>query len=112
MNAIRPTLVKSLFTSYMYMYMYTCVHLNPCTCIPYRHPSANNRVNVYEHCNVMCLAEPPSPPNCTAFYNLFYGIDPMASRVEPLLDSRFSEISPISVPPYRLYPSGSGVKVY
>jgi len=52
-----------------------------------------------------CRAPPPRP-RCVAFYNLFYTVDFLASRIEPLLDERFVNVMPISVPRYRLYPTG------
>ena len=47
-----------------------------------------------------------SKPFCGSFYNLFYNVDPLASRLEPLLDSHFSTLSPVSVPLYQQYPTG------
>ena len=48
-------------------------------------------------------------PFCGAFYNLFYAIDPLANRLEPLIDSHFSTLSPVSVPLYHRYPTGENV---
>ncbi len=61
---------------------------------------------VNSHLSVLHPA-PPSRPRCTAFYNLFYGLDVLASRLEPLLDKRFSGIAPIPVPSYHHHPRGS-----
>ncbi|VDP52441.1 unnamed protein product, partial [Schistosoma margrebowiei] len=41
-------------------------------------------------------------------YNLFHLTDPCGFRIEPLLDSRFSCISPIFIPQYVRYPLGDG----
>ena len=49
---------------------------------------------------------PPPRPACQFFYNLFYGIDTTASRLEPLLDQRFATISPATIPDYRAFPTG------
>ena len=49
---------------------------------------------------------PPARPRCAAFYNLFYGLDVLASRLEPLLDNRFAEVPPVPIPSYRHYPRG------
>jgi len=49
---------------------------------------------------------PPQPPPCVTFYNLFYGVDHIASRLEPLLDHRFAAVLPMSVPNYKSFPTG------
>ncbi|KAH8878235.1 Protein retinal degeneration B [Schistosoma japonicum] len=41
-------------------------------------------------------------------YNLFHLTDPYGFRIEPLLDNRFSYISPIFIPQYARYPLGDG----
>lgn len=41
-------------------------------------------------------------------YNLFHLTDPCGFRIEPLLDNRFSCISPIFIPQYVRYPLGDG----
>ncbi|CAH8849033.1 unnamed protein product, partial [Trichobilharzia szidati] len=41
-------------------------------------------------------------------YNLFHLTDPCGFRIEPLLDNRFSHISPIFIPQYIRYPLGDG----
>ncbi|XP_018651469.1 phosphatidylinositol transfer protein [Schistosoma mansoni] len=41
-------------------------------------------------------------------YNLFHLTDPCGFRIEPLLDNRFSCISPILIPQYVRYPLGDG----
>jgi hypothetical protein len=48
----------------------------------------------------------PLRPNCSAVYNLFHCWDPMACRVEPLLDERFKSLPPVAVPQYDLFPLG------
>ena len=45
-------------------------------------------------------------PHCVSLYNMFYSVDPLASRLEPLLESLFSFIQPISIPSYQRYPTG------
>nr|XP_026694786.1 membrane-associated phosphatidylinositol transfer protein 2 isoform X1 [Ciona intestinalis] len=47
-------------------------------------------------------------PNCRHVYNLFYSADPSSARIEPLLDSRFSQHSPANVSKYHLFPLGDG----
>ncbi|CAH8518845.1 unnamed protein product [Heterobilharzia americana] len=41
-------------------------------------------------------------------YNLFHLTDPCGFRIEPLLDSRFSHVSPVFIPQYVRYPLGDG----
>ncbi|XP_062523051.1 membrane-associated phosphatidylinositol transfer protein 2-like isoform X2 [Corticium candelabrum] len=48
----------------------------------------------------------PFRPHCSSVYNLFHTWDPVACRVEPLLDNRFSSLSPVSVPQYDIFPLG------
>ena len=45
-------------------------------------------------------------PFCGSFYNLFYNVDPLARRLEPLLDSHFSTLNPVFIPLYHKYPTG------
>ena len=45
-------------------------------------------------------------PFCASFYNLFYAVDPLACRLEPLLDPHFSTLSPVTIPSYHRYPTG------
>lgn len=47
-----------------------------------------------------------SKPACSSFYNLFYSVDSLASRLEPLLDPHFSTLHPVTIPPYQQYPTG------
>nr|XP_022903080.1 protein retinal degeneration B isoform X2 [Onthophagus taurus] len=49
-----------------------------------------------------------SRPACNQIYNMFHPIDPVASRIEPLLSARFSMLSPVNVPRYAKYPLGDG----
>jgi hypothetical protein len=60
----------------------------------------------------LSLSAPPARPACQFFYNLFYGIDTTAARLEPLLDQRFTTISPASVPNYRAFPTGETNGMY
>ena len=48
----------------------------------------------------------PQPPFCSGFYNIFYAVDPLASRVEPVLDHRFRQVDPIVIPTYKQFPKG------
>lgn len=68
--------------------------------------------------NLFCLGSPlsvflalrtPSPSNktdvmpqglCKRFYNIFHWSDPVAYRMEPLLERGYSKIEPILIPPY------------
>ena len=47
-----------------------------------------------------CVTLPgiPLKPCCDKFYNLMYSGDPLASRVEPLLASEFTHITPVWIP--------------
>ncbi|CAD7691822.1 unnamed protein product [Nyctereutes procyonoides] len=45
---------------------------------------------------------------CQQVYNLFHPADPLASRLEPLLEWRFHALLPFSVPRYQRYPLGDG----
>ncbi|XP_060049179.1 membrane-associated phosphatidylinositol transfer protein 2 isoform X2 [Erinaceus europaeus] len=47
-------------------------------------------------------------PACQQVYNLFHPADPSASRLEPLLERRFHELPPFSIPRYQRYPLGDG----
>lgn len=64
---------------------------------------ANRRANNRKMCKM-----PPLKPLCSSFHNLFYGADPLASRIEPLLDDRFAKVEPFAVPRYRFFPRGRG----
>ncbi|KAK1124435.1 hypothetical protein K0M31_006791 [Melipona bicolor] len=68
--------------------------------------------------NLFCLGSPlsvflvlrtPSPSNktdvmpqglCKRFYNIFHWSDPVAYRMEPLLERGYSKIEPVLIPPY------------
>ncbi|EDV21573.1 uncharacterized protein TRIADDRAFT_30191 [Trichoplax adhaerens] len=47
-------------------------------------------------------------PPCDQVYNLFYPIDPIAERLEPVLLGQFSNIPSISVVRFQQYPLGNG----
>ncbi|CAF3635294.1 unnamed protein product [Rotaria socialis] len=47
-------------------------------------------------------------PYCGQLYNLFHACDPNASRIEPLIQSQFSQIPPCCIPRYSQYPLGDG----
>ncbi|OWR54650.1 protein retinal degeneration B [Danaus plexippus] len=47
-------------------------------------------------------------PPVQQIYNLFHPTDPVASRLEPLLSARFSNLAPINVARYAKYPLGNG----
>lgn len=49
----------------------------------------------------------PKPP-VQQVYNLFHPTDPVASRLEPLLSARFTNLPPINVARYAKYPLGNG----
>ncbi|XP_019853987.1 PREDICTED: membrane-associated phosphatidylinositol transfer protein 2-like [Amphimedon queenslandica] len=49
---------------------------------------------------------PLSKPKCSSLYNLFYAVDPLGFRLEPLLDESFSSIDPLLIPCYLIYPTG------
>ncbi|GIY96481.1 protein retinal degeneration B [Caerostris extrusa] len=53
-------------------------------------------------------SSPPPRPSCSQVYNLFHPTNPCASRIEPLLSARFSQLSPINIPRYQKYPLGDG----
>ncbi|XP_077996316.1 membrane-associated phosphatidylinositol transfer protein 2-like [Glandiceps talaboti] len=50
----------------------------------------------------------PRQPCCTQIHNLFHRTDPSASRLEPLLDPKFSLLPPSNVPRYQKFPLGDG----
>ncbi|XP_071487163.1 protein retinal degeneration B-like [Diadema antillarum] len=50
----------------------------------------------------------PIKPVCSQLYNLFHRTDPSAARLEPLLHSKFSLVTPFSVERYQKYPLGDG----
>lgn len=37
---------------------------------------------------------------CKRFYNIFHWSDPVAYRMEPLLEREYSKIEPVLIPPY------------
>jgi len=47
-------------------------------------------------------------PNCSQIYNLFHPSNPIAARLEPLLSPSFSQVPPLNVPRYQMYPLGDG----
>ena len=47
-------------------------------------------------------------PCCGQLYNLFHACDPNASRIEPLIQSEFSQIPPCCIPRYSQFPLGDG----
>ena len=48
-------------------------------------------------------------PKCSSLYNLFYAVDPLGFRLEPLIDESFSTIDPLLIPCYLVYPTGECV---
>eukprot|EP01135_Chromosphaera_perkinsii_P006050 Nk52_evm4s386 gene=Nk52_evmTU4s386 len=47
-------------------------------------------------------------PRCGQFYNIYHSVDPVAFRVEPLLDESFASIKPVVLPRYHQFPIGRG----
>lgn len=47
-------------------------------------------------------------PCCGQLYNLFHACDPNASRIEPLIQTQFSQIPPCCIPRYSQFPLGDG----
>ncbi|XP_066491086.1 membrane-associated phosphatidylinositol transfer protein 3 isoform X2 [Tiliqua scincoides] len=47
-------------------------------------------------------------PACSQVYSLFHAADPSASRLEPLLESKFHLLPPCPVPRYQRHPLGDG----
>ncbi|XP_070572390.1 membrane-associated phosphatidylinositol transfer protein 2-like isoform X2 [Ptychodera flava] len=45
---------------------------------------------------------------CSQVYNLFHRTDPSASRLEPLLNTKFTLLPPSTVPRYQKFPLGDG----
>jgi len=56
------------------------------------------------------LAQPPKP-RCGMFYNVFYAADPLAYRIEPLLEQKLAKVPPITIPRFRTYPMGDGTSI-
>ena len=52
-----------------------------------------------------------SRPKCSSLYNLFYAVDPLGFRLEPLLDDTFSTIDPLLIPCYLIYPTGQLIAI-
>lgn len=59
--------------------------------------------------SVFLVLRTPSPSNktdvmpqglCKRFYNIFHWSDPVAYRMEPLLEREYSKIEPVLIPPY------------
>lgn len=62
------------------------------------------------HTGVGFLSQPPKP-RCGMFYNVFYAADPLAYRIEPLLEEKLAKIPPILIPRFRTYPMGDGTSI-
>ncbi|XP_002737070.2 membrane-associated phosphatidylinositol transfer protein 3-like [Saccoglossus kowalevskii] len=60
------------------------------------------------HTDGRSMADDPVQPCCGQVYNLFHRTDPSASRLEPLLDVKFSLLPPSTVPRYQKFPLGDG----
>lgn len=45
------------------------------------------------------------------FYNVFYAADPLAYRIEPLLEDKLAKVPPILIPRFRTYPMGDGTSI-
>lgn len=58
----------------------------------------------------VALSQPPKP-RCGMFYNVFYAADPLAYRIEPLLEEKLAKIPPILIPRFRTYPVGDGTSI-
>ena len=56
------------------------------------------------------LSQPPKP-RCGTFYNVFYAADPLAYRIEPLLEEKLAKVPPILIPRFRAYPMGDGTSI-
>ena len=54
-----------------------------------------NHIVVFPQQLIHCLG--PQQPKCKGFYNIMYCLDPIASRIEPLLTLEFSHIPPMSI---------------
>ena len=46
----------------------------------------------------------PVKPVCSQVFNLFLPFDPVASRLEPLIEQSFSAVAPVHVPRYQSFP--------
>ena len=58
----------------------------------------------------VALLQPPKP-RCGKFYNVFYAADPLAYRIEPLLEEKLAKVPPILIPRFRTYPMGDDTSV-
>jgi hypothetical protein len=54
----------------------------------------------------------PAKPACLQVYNLFHSSDPMAVRLEPLINDCFRHLSPIKIARYSKFPLGDGEPVH
>lgn len=50
------------------------------------------------------------PPRCGQMYNLFHPYDPMASRIEPVVDQAFGKIRPAPVPRHQAFPYNNDIQ--
>jgi hypothetical protein len=57
---------------------------------------------------LICIYKLVVRPCCGQLYNLFHACDPNASRIEPLIQSEFSQIPPCCIPRYSQFPLGDG----
>ncbi|XP_070205343.1 protein retinal degeneration B-like [Littorina saxatilis] len=55
---------------------------------------------------------PPLRPACHQVYNMFHSSDPLAVRVEPLMNDSFKYLSPVNVARYSKFPLGDGEPVH
>lgn len=55
---------------------------------------------------------PPVRPACHQVYNLFHSSDPMAVRLEPLINDSFKYVPPVKVARYSKFPLGDGEPVH
>ena len=65
---------------------------------------------LYYHTGAGVLSQPPKP-RCGMFYNVFYAADPLAYRIEPLLEDKLAKVPPILIPRFRTYPMGDGTSI-
>lgn len=57
--------------------------------------------------NLIMVGDGIRKPNVQQVYNLFHPTDPMASRLEPLISTKFSMLPPVNIPRYQKYPLGN-----
>ena len=55
---------------------------------------------------------PPVRPACHQVYNLFHSSDPMAVRLEPLMNDSFKYLAPVKISRYSKFPLGDGEPVH